>query len=350
MCQLLGLCFNREVTMRLSFSGFRRRGIDNPDGWGAAWYRDDALNLVKEPLPAHESIMAKHFLTGVSARSTVFLAHVRFSTHGAVDYTNTHPFYRRLNGRSWVFAHNGSLRGLRSISSGRYLPIGETDSELLFCHVLEWMSANWAPDPSRADYVSLHQKLMDLNRFGTLNAVLSDGKTLLAYHDRRGHKGLHYVRREAPFGRIRMQDEDFTVNLGDDKDPGERGYIVATVPLSDEEWCPLRPAQLLAFSNGELVFSSDVWSEDEAGTLLIAILRILRESPHRVRLSQISQASGIPLEKCTSLIQQLVNSNLVQQDSRDSVQENHPDASFFTVSSRRSEIDRILNSGRFAVH
>ena len=53
---------------------------------------------------------------------------------------NTHPFSRELSGRSWVFAHNGKLPGLKENSGftlGRFQPIGETDSEHAFCYLLD---------------------------------------------------------------------------------------------------------------------------------------------------------------------------------------------------------------------
>ncbi|MEN2985457.1 MAG: class II glutamine amidotransferase [Thermodesulfovibrionaceae bacterium] len=33
MCELLGMCFNEEVTSSISFRGFRQRGKENKDGW-----------------------------------------------------------------------------------------------------------------------------------------------------------------------------------------------------------------------------------------------------------------------------------------------------------------------------
>ena len=34
MCELLGLCFNKEVSVRLAFSGLKAWVRENPDGWG----------------------------------------------------------------------------------------------------------------------------------------------------------------------------------------------------------------------------------------------------------------------------------------------------------------------------
>jgi predicted glutamine amidotransferase len=350
MCELLGLCFNKEVSMHLSFSGFRNRGSVNPDGWGVAWFQEDCLNLVKEPAPASRSTMAESLLNNINARSRIFVGHVRFSTVGKVDYVNTHPFYRRLNSNSWAFAHNGSVRGLGRSRSALYVPIGDTDSELLFCHLLDWMAQNGFADSSRPNFMSLHQKLLGLNRLGTLNALFSDGRSLFAYHDLNGHKGLYYLRRQAPFRRTKLQDQDFSLALGDMKDPSEKGYVVSTAPLTDEEWHRFRPGQLIRFSLGEISYSSNTWTEDETGPELIAILRILRQAPRRVPLRKLCHETQKPLESIISLINVLIRLGLIQQDSRDTVRWDDPEATYFTASERREEIDQVLGMGRFRLH
>ena len=43
MCQLLGLCFNKEVSIQLAFSGLKAGAGDNPDGWGVAGYEVEEL-------------------------------------------------------------------------------------------------------------------------------------------------------------------------------------------------------------------------------------------------------------------------------------------------------------------
>jgi len=40
MCELLGLCFNTEVSVHLAFSGLKAGAIKNPDGWGESRYED----------------------------------------------------------------------------------------------------------------------------------------------------------------------------------------------------------------------------------------------------------------------------------------------------------------------
>ena len=140
MCELLGLSFNKPVEMDVSFSVLRARGSRNPDGWGMAWFGDDEqLRMVKEPIPSHQSELARDLPYYSTIKSSIFISHIRMASHGAINYANTHPFYRQLNGKTWVLAHNGTVGGLGDPVTTGFLPIGGTDSELLFCHLLGWM-------------------------------------------------------------------------------------------------------------------------------------------------------------------------------------------------------------------
>jgi glutamine amidotransferase len=72
-----------------------------------------------------------------------------------------------------------------------------------------------------------------------------------------GHVGLHYLLRRAPYEVVRLRDKYLTINLAEVVDPDERGYIVASKPLSDENWVGFSPGQLLVFSEGNLIFKSE---------------------------------------------------------------------------------------------
>ncbi|MHA1709912.1 MAG: class II glutamine amidotransferase, partial [Candidatus Baldrarchaeia archaeon] len=65
MCELLGMCFNMPVQPKISFRAFRRRGRENPDGWGIAFYPDsgNAACVFKEPLEAMSSRLSE-FIAG----------------------------------------------------------------------------------------------------------------------------------------------------------------------------------------------------------------------------------------------------------------------------------------------
>jgi glutamine amidotransferase len=43
-------------------------------------------------------------------------------------------------GRYWVFAHNGNLLDFAPVLRGDFQPVGQTDSELAFCHLMETLN------------------------------------------------------------------------------------------------------------------------------------------------------------------------------------------------------------------
>ena len=81
------------------------------------------------------------------SRAGSYLAHVRHKTIGGEpNHADTHPFARELGGRDYCFAHNGTLDGPAwELPLGAYRPVGETDSERFFCHLLHEIAARGGP-------------------------------------------------------------------------------------------------------------------------------------------------------------------------------------------------------------
>ena len=73
MCELLGLCFNKEVTVQLAFSGLKAGATDNPDGWGVGWYNEYGTQVIKEARPVDRSRLARSFLE--DGRSILWVTH-----------------------------------------------------------------------------------------------------------------------------------------------------------------------------------------------------------------------------------------------------------------------------------
>ena len=258
MCELLGVCFNKEVSFRLAFSGLKAGAQENPDGWGAAWYDEYGSQIIKESRPALRSRLADEFQEHLGARSRIFLSHIRRATRGRVGYTNTHPFYRRFDQKTWVFAHNGTMDTSQlSFPSSKFTPIGETDSELVFCSLLSWLGHQGIQLAERKDFILLHEKLRDINRLGKLNLIFTDGRYLFAYHDSKGYVGLHFLLHEAPYKVVKLRGQYLDIDLAKIRNPDERGYIVASKPLSNENWNEVEPGQLMIFSQGNSIFKSE---------------------------------------------------------------------------------------------
>lgn len=265
MCELLALNFKLPTRATFSFRGFRHRGKNNPDGWGLGYYDTRSeLRLVKEHRPEADESELAGCIEDCMRKGTIFVSHVRRISKGSVAYCDTHPFYRittkpaRTRYREWVMAHNGTLGESyrKDLKIGKYRPIGKTDSEFAFCHILNEMSLN-AFAAKEEFYSWLHNILQEINAYGHFNCIMSNGNELFCYFDRDGYNGLSYVRRKAPFPQIQLRDEDLHVNLADEKDTAQRGYAVATRPLTKgEKWKSFNPGELKVFKNGDIIWSS----------------------------------------------------------------------------------------------
>jgi predicted glutamine amidotransferase len=256
MCELFGICFNKPMKPAISFIGFRERGQVNQHGWGVAFYPDNSAQVIKEPINAGASELSNFLKTYKYMKSRIILAHVRHATMGSHTRMNTHPFQRELGGRDYVFAHNGDLKGgfRKGLPLGAYRPVGETDSEHAFCYLMERIRRRKIKDWAQRDYAWLQGELQKINRYGTLNCLLSDGERLFAYRDARKKRTLYFLNRTPPYGRVSLIDNDFSIDLGRIRDPDTHGFIIATRPLTREPWIPLPPG-LIAFSNGKAVYS-----------------------------------------------------------------------------------------------
>jgi predicted glutamine amidotransferase len=256
MCELMGLAFQQPISADFSIREFGARGEENPDGWGLAWYPDRAVAVVKEPLRWGQTPYVNFLENYPGLRSSLYIAHVRHRTIGGEPtYADTHPFVRELNGREYCFAHNGTLRGLASEPAGRYRPVGGTDSERAFCHLMDAVARRHQPLLGEDDWRWLHGQLAALNDAGQLNCLLSDGDRLFCYHDRGGYKGLTFRRVRMPdLGTRRFEDAQWTVDLAEEA--ANEGFVIATCPLSPHAWRPFRPGELLVLEGGQICFSS----------------------------------------------------------------------------------------------
>lgn len=138
MCELLGMSANVPTDICFSFSGLVQRGGGtgpHKDGWGITFYKGLGCRTFKDPLPSIDSPIAR-LVQDYPIKSCAVVSHIRQANRGRVALENTHPFTRELWGRHWTFAHNGQLRGYRTLKTGHFRPVGQTDSEQAFCWLL----------------------------------------------------------------------------------------------------------------------------------------------------------------------------------------------------------------------
>jgi glutamine amidotransferase len=253
MCELLGMECNVPTDITFSFAGLSARGgrhAPHAHGWGLALYEGNVAHVFREPAPACESPLAG-FVRAHPIKTLLAIAHVRKKTRGKVSLANTHPFVRELWGRTFVFAHNGTVKGVTDRKLGGFRPMGQTDSEYAFCVLLSALQHDFRDAPERAalaDAIAGHAG--ELGKLGSFNFLLGDGDQL---HARCATK-LHYLIRKAPFAKATLADEDVTVDFAGVTTPRDRVAVVATTPLTrDETWTAGEPGAMWVFRRGKLV-------------------------------------------------------------------------------------------------
>jgi len=73
-----------------------------------------------------------------------------------------------------------------------------------------------------------------------MNLLFSEGEHLFSYKDKDSHNGLWITERISPFGIVSLKDEDWEIDLAEEKHPDQRGYVIASHPLTkNEKWTDL---------------------------------------------------------------------------------------------------------------
>ena len=253
MCQLLGMNSNTPTDICFSFEGFHNRGgrtDHHRDGWGVAFFEGRGCRTFLDVQASIESPVAE-LVRRYPIHSKNVIAHIRKATQGVVKLENTHPFQRELWGRYWIFAHNGNLTDFTPSLHGACLPVGDTDSERAFCHLLESLRSRFPETPPLRDelFEALRELTTAIGRHGEFNFLLSNGDCLFAHCASR----LSYITRQAPFSIAHLKDCDVAVDMSTLAGADDRIAVIATLPLTDnEQWTALPPGTLALFVDGQL--------------------------------------------------------------------------------------------------
>lgn len=265
MCELLAVSSSRAARLTFSLRRLAARGGATAlahDGWGVAFYQGVDAELFREPAAAADSLLVG-FLERHGPTTQLAVSHIRHATWGAVQLSNTQPFKRSLGGHAHVFAHNGYLSGidLNPIFVAPIdLPVGQTDSEFAFCALLARMRALWsgAELPTLAARMAiLDEFAADLRALGAANFLYSDGDVLFAHGHKRANRlngplevpGLWMLQR-----RRTPRHADPVHVAGVVAEHGETSAVlVASVPLTHEDWKPFGEGELVAIRHGHIV-------------------------------------------------------------------------------------------------
>lgn len=254
MCELLGMNCNTPTDICFSFTGFCERGgntAEHADGWGITFFEGKATRTFIEQKSSVDSPIAE-FVKTYPIKSLNVIAHVRQAKIGAVELQNNQPFKRELWGQNWIFAHNGDLLDYEPKLRGRFTPIGETDSELAFCQILEFIDETFpngikSPEDLRKP---LYELAMEIKKFGIFNFILSNGEFMIVFCSTK----LQYIIRQHPFHEAHLCDKDVTIDFSNHTTIKDKIAIISTVPLTDDEpWMKLQENDMLIFKNGEIL-------------------------------------------------------------------------------------------------
>lgn len=226
-----------------------------PDGWGIGYYGrgENSATLSREATPPSQH---RHDSTpDLDLASSLFLVQVRWARWGSEDsLANTQPFQRSWRGRDWLFAHGGSLDHRIEVAGERlFEPVGSTDSELLFCELLNSIAERRWRNLGYADFNLVHQWFSEFNELGTASAVLTDGRDLVVYADR--SEPLYLWRLDPPHGSLGFRGRHLDIDLATHGVPALKGIVVASSQLETGDGCKanleqIAPGSLLVIREG----------------------------------------------------------------------------------------------------
>jgi glutamine amidotransferase len=263
MCELFAMSSRNSVDVSFSLGILAEHGgtrAPHQDGWGIAYYEDHDVRIIRDTTSASASKWAR-FIEEQFLNSTIVIAHLRKATLGAIAIRNTQPFSRELAGRMHVFAHNGHLPAVKDPARFplcSFHPVGDTDSEYAFCALLERLQPLWLGGAGVPNVATRHGIIRgfakELRQFGPANFLYCDSEVLFAHSDRRTQDdgsirppGLHRLHRQCS-GKARLP-EPVGVSIG----PATQDVVlIASVPLTDEQWEPLHEGEVIAIAGGRV--------------------------------------------------------------------------------------------------
>jgi predicted glutamine amidotransferase len=254
MCQLLGMNCNVPTDICFSFTGFQARGGGtdvHKDGWGIAFFEGKGVRQFLDSQASVHSPIAE-LVRNYPIKSKNVVSHIRKATQGIVSLENTHPFSRELWGYYWIFAHNGNIKDFHPQLNGSFCPVGQTDSEFVFCWILQELKSHFGDHYPGAPAVFefIHELTLEAGAKGEFNFLLSNGEALFAHCSTQ----LSYIIRKAPFTTARLKDQEVTVDFSSLTQSQDRVAIIATIPLTDNEtWTIMEPGTLALFVDGSPV-------------------------------------------------------------------------------------------------
>ena len=265
MCELFAMSSSLPTEVSFSLDEFSKHGgltDHHKDGWGIAYFDDNDARIIKEACSASESAYLK-FIKNISILSTNIISHIRFATQGEVSVRNTQPFSRELGGNRHVFAHNGDFHNLEEkldVNLERFKPIGNTDSELSFCYLMEIMATIW--DRKKPPSLIKRFKIFtlfthEMRQYGIANFIYSDSDFIFIHSHKRlvikggeeSSPGLYILQRNCSIEAQNNKIDGLKVIANESQEV----VLIASVPLSNESWNVLKEGEIRVLQNGKII-------------------------------------------------------------------------------------------------
>jgi transglutaminase-like putative cysteine protease/predicted glutamine amidotransferase len=261
MPNLLAMSFEGELAPSFDLRCLAP-GRKPPDGWGIGYYPggEPSASILKEPAPPQGSIRSELIKAWEHLASSLFVLHIRTATWGQISDANTQPFLRSYGGRDWLFAHSGSLEHRVELPEPTlFTPVGSTDTEAIFCDILErFARRNWT-SIGEADPNELREWLEAINKHGTLTIVLADGRDLCVYADQHAtrDRGIFVNEIVPPYEEVIFADPDLGLDLTGRGVKSRKGVLISSSPLEREagteaKWQKLEPGHLITIRQGSI--------------------------------------------------------------------------------------------------
>lgn len=277
MPNLLAMSFEGELAPSFTLHCLDA-GRTLPDGWGLGYYPagEPSAAILKEPAPAQGSMRSQLALAWEQVASSLFVLHIRHATWGSRSDANTQPFSRTWGRRDWLFAHAGSLDKKLPDLAGPFEPVGSTDTEQLFCRLLNTFATKGWKRLADVELAALVTWIGDLNEKGGMTLCVTDGRDLLAHADRRGHGVPLWIGELLPpYEKIAFGDDDLEIDLTRRGAKARKGAIVCSEQLVPREgdaakairWRKLAPGELVVIREGAVIETRSTGAPVERASL-----------------------------------------------------------------------------------
>lgn len=273
MCRLYGFLATHPTRLECSLieaqnalqvqSDRDARGVRNADGWGIARYLGADREVIKSTMPAFADAAFAEVARTVWSEAAI--AHVRAATVGRVSEANTHPFTHG----AWSFAHNGTIHDFEHVRTRLDLggfgpPTGETDSESVFLWLLNKMS-DYGLDPlAPARHIDQLVELLGDAVFELIDHAIASGATSppsLNFLLTDGHHLAASRWGNTLYWTFRNGVPDCSVcgtSHCPSADEHYRAVVIASEPLTDEDWMEVPDGSILAVEPGAHTLRRDL--------------------------------------------------------------------------------------------